>query len=53
MTKDINFQVRGICSNLKNNLKVKELVKFGKDFFKSKSKINISKKKYYELRIYL
>ncbi len=34
--------------NLKNNLKVKELVSFGKNFFKSKSKIIISKKKHYE-----
>ena len=34
--------------NLKNNLKVKELVNFGKGFFKSKSKIIISKKKHYE-----
>ena len=34
--------------NKKNNLKVKEIVNYGKKIFKSKSKIILKKKKYYE-----
>ena len=34
--------------NVKNNMKVIEVAKFGKSFLKSKSKIKITKKKYYE-----
>ena len=34
--------------NNQNNMKVIEVVKFGKKFLKSKSKINFTKKKYYE-----
>ena len=34
--------------NVKNNMKVIDVVKYGKKFLNSKSKIKITKKKYYE-----